>query len=245
LLLLEVPVMSSKGKPPGKRKPTPKAKPAPKHDPTTRPRRAGAAAGGSRPQPQQRRRLSATERARRQRRQRLRATASILAAVLVVAVAVGLVVQRKQADAQALRTLGVQTFPNLGQRHLQSGQSFTGYNSTPPTSGPHDPAPAPCGVSSQSIPNTVQVHDLEHGVVTVQYRPTLDPTQIATLQQLGRSYPSHVIVAPYPGLPEPVAATAWTKLLALGHADVGKLRRFIGLFRQHGPEAGVSCPNNG
>ncbi len=198
--------MSSKGKPPGKRKPTPKAKPAPKHDPTTTPRRAGAAAGGSRPQPQQRRRLSATERARRQRRQRLRATASILAAVLVVAVAVGLVVQRKQADAQALRT---------------------------------------CGVSSQSIPNTVQVHDLEHGVVTVQYRPTLDPTQIATLQQLGRSYPSHVIVAPYPGLPEPVAATAWTKLLALGHADVGKLRRFIGLFRQHGPEAGVSCPNNG
>ena len=115
--------MSSKGKPPGKRKPTPKAKPAPKHDPTTTPRRAGAAAGGSRPQPQQRRRLSATERARRQRRQRLRATASILAAVLVVAVAVGLVVQRKQADAQALRTLGVQTFPNLGQRHLQSGSA--------------------------------------------------------------------------------------------------------------------------
>ena len=170
------------------------------------------------------------------------------AGLLLVAVAVGLVVQRSKSQANQavqVRALGVQTFPNQGQRHLQLGQDFTRYNSTPPTSGPHDPTPVPCGVSTQPIPNTVQVHDLEHGVVMVQYRPDLDPRQVGALQALGRSYPSHVIVAPYPGLPEPVAATAWTKVLALDRADTGKLRRFIGLFRQRGPEVGIPCPTSG
>jgi len=204
---------------------------------TARPSKPGKPAPSKRP-----RRPSAAERAAARRRRRLRIIAWVAAAVLVVGGAVGFAIQRSQADARAVRALGVQTFANQGQQHLQPGQDHTGYNSTPPTSGPHSPAPAPCGVSRQPIPNTVQVHDLEHGVVMVQYRPGLDPSQVAALEALGRSFTSHVIVAPYPGLPTAVAATAWTKLMTLDHADAGKLRRFIDLFRQHGPEAGVACP---
>jgi hypothetical protein len=192
-----------------------------------------------------RRRLSAAERAAAARRRRLRIIAVVTAAVLVVSGAVGFAVQRNQANARAIRALGVQTFADQGREHLQPGQDYTNYDSTPPTSGPHDPSPAPCGISSQPIPNTVQVHDLEHGVVMIQYRPGLDPSQVTALQALGRSYSSHVIVAPYPNLPTPVAATAWTKLMRLDHADVGKLRRFIDRFRQHGPEAGIPCPSSG
>ena len=192
-----------------------------------------------------RRRPSAAERAAAARRRRLRIIAVVTAAVLVVGAAIGLAVQRSQSNARAVRALGVQTFANQGQDHLQPGQDYSGYNSTPPTSGPHDPSPAPCGISSQPIPNTVQVHDLEHGVVMVQYRPGLDPGQVSALEALGRSYSSHVIVAPYPNLPTQVAATAWTKLMRLDRADVGKLRRFIDLFRQKGPEAGVPCPSSG
>jgi hypothetical protein len=192
-----------------------------------------------------RHRPSAAERAAARRRRRLRTVAWLTAGVLLVGGAVGFAVARSQANARAVRALGVQTFPSQGQQHLQAGQDYTGYNSTPPTSGPHDPTPAPCGVSSQPIPNTVQVHDLEHGVVMVQYRPGLDPGQVQALEALGRSYSSHVIVAPYPGLPSPVAATAWTKLMTLDRADTGKLRRFITLFRQHGPEVGVPCPSRG
>ncbi len=192
--------------------------------------------------PKGRHRPSAAERAAARRRRRLRTVVWITAAVLVVGGAVGFAVVRSQAGARAIRELGVQTFANQGQQHLQPGQDYTSYNSKPPTSGPHAPAPAPCGVSSQPVPNTVQVHDLEHGVVMVQYRPGLDPGQVQALEALGRSYSSHVLVAPYPGLPTAVAATAWTKLMALDRADTGKLRRFIGQFRQHGPEAGVACP---
>jgi len=175
----------------------------------------------------------------------MRIVAWVTAGVLVVGGAIGFAIQRSQTNARALRALGVQTFANQGQDHLQPGQAYTAYNSTPPTSGPHDPSPAPCGISTDPISNTVQVHDLEHGVVMVQYRPGLDPSQVTALQTLGRSYSSHVIMAPYPNLPTPVAASAWTKLMRLDRADVGKLRGFIERFRQHGPEAGIPCPSSG
>jgi hypothetical protein len=203
------------------------------------------AAKARKPQPSGRRRPSAAERAAAQRRRRLRIIAWITAAVLLVGGAIGFAVVRSQAGARADRELGVQTFASQGQEHLQPGQDYSAYNSTPPTSGPHSPSPAPCGISSQPIPSTVQVHDLEHGVVMIQYRPGLDPAQVQALEGLGRSYSSHVIVAPYPGLPTQVAATAWTKLMALDRVDVGKLRRFADRYRQHGPEVGIPCPSSG
>jgi hypothetical protein len=181
--------------------------------------------------------------------ERRRTAVMVAVAVLaVVALTAGGVLRARQArseararDAQAA-ALGVQTFPDQGRRHLEHGQAYSGYNSIPPTSGPHDPIPAPCGVYTTPISDPVQVHDLEHGVVLIQYRPGLDPAQVQALEALGRSYPSQVIVAPYPRLPEAVAATAWTKLLALSSADLPKLRSFIALFRGHGPEQGVPCP---
>jgi len=187
-------------------------------------------------------RLSAAERARAKRR---RLTNRIVVAAVVVILAGGiaaLLVSRNLSQQAAVRDLHVQSLANLGQDHLDPGGKYSKYNSTPPTSGPHDPTPAPCGVTKEPIPNEVQVHDLEHGVIMVQYQPNLDAGQVAQLEALGRSYDSHVIVAPYPGLPTPVAATAWTKLMNLPNADTGKLKRFIGRYRQKGPEPGVPCP---
>lgn len=201
--------------------------------------KGGRPAPGARPG---KHRLSAAERARAKRRRTLR-TITIVAAVVVVAGGIaGLLVSRNLAQQSAIRDLHVQSLPNQGQDHLDPGGKYTQYNSTPPTSGPHDPTPAPCGVTPEPIPNEVQVHDLEHGVIMVQYRPGLDQAQVGRLEALGRSYNSHVIVAPYPGLKTAVAATAWTKLMALESADTGKLRRFIDLYRQKGPEVGIACP---
>jgi Protein of unknown function (DUF3105) len=199
-------------------------------------------AGQARPRPQGRHRLSAAERAAAKRSRQRRILVGTIATVLVVGGIAGLVVQRNLSRGSAVRALDVQTFPNQGRTHLSPGGKYTKYNSVPPTSGPHDPTPAPCGVSSQPIPNEVQVHDLEHGVIMVQYRPGLDQEQVQALEKLGRSYSSHVIVAPYQGLSTPVAVTAWTKLMTLDRADEGKIRRFIDLYRQRGPEVGIPCP---
>jgi hypothetical protein len=172
----------------------------------------------------------------------MRAIVATVVSVLVVGSIVGIVLQRNASRSAALHSLNVQTLADQGRTHLSPGGKFGKYNSTPPTSGPHDPNPAPCGVSSQQIPNEVQVHDLEHGVVMVQYRPGLERAQVQSLEALGRSYSSHVIVAPYPGLNTPVAVTAWTKLMPLDRADTGKIRGFVDLYRQHGPEGAVACP---
>jgi hypothetical protein len=201
--------------------------------------KGGRPASGARPG---KHRLSAAERARAKRRRMLRAITVAAAAVVVAGGVAGLLVSRNLAQQAAIRDLHIQSLPNLGQDHLDPGGKYTKYNSTPPTSGPHDPTPAPCGVTTEPIPNEVQVHDLEHGVIMVQYRPGLDQAQVSQLEALGRSYSSHVIVAPYPGLQTAVAATAWTKLMTLDSPDTGKLRRFIDLYRQKGPEPGVACP---
>ena len=198
--------------------------------------------GQARPRPQGRHRLSAAERAEIKRRKRLRAIVISLVTVVVIGTIAGVVLMRNASRDAALRELNVRTFPDQGRTHLSAGGKYASYNSTPPTSGPHDPNPAPCGVSTEPIPNEVQVHDLEHGAVMVQYRPGLDQAQVQALTTLGRSYSSHVIVAPYTGLSTPVAVTAWTKLMTLDRADTGKIRTFIDLYRQHGPEAGVPCP---
>lgn len=199
----------------------------------------GSRPAGSRPG---RHRLSAAERARQKRRRTIRALTITAVAVVVIGSIVGLVVSRNVAQQAAIRDLHVQTLANLGQGHLDPGGKYTKYNSTPPTSGPHDPTAAPCGVTTEPISNEVQVHNLEHGVIMVQYRPGLETAQVSRLEALGRSYSSHVIVAPYPGLRTAVAATAWTRLMTLDDADTGKLRRFIDLYRQKGPERGVPCP---
>jgi hypothetical protein len=206
------------------------------------PARGARAPGQGRPAPQRRHRLSAAERAALKRRKRTRLLVVTLVSVLVVGSVVGFVLQRNASHDSALRSLKVQTLADQGRTHLSPGGKFAKYNSTPPTSGPHDPNPAPCGVSTNPIPNEVQVHDLEHGVIMVQYRPGLDRAQVRSLEALGRSYTSHVLVAPYPGLNTPVAVTGWTKLMTLDRADTGKIRTFVDLYRQHGPEGAVPCP---
>jgi hypothetical protein len=204
--------------------------------------RSARPAGQGRPGPRGRHRLSATERAAIKHRKRTRVLVATVVAVFVAGAVGGLVAQRNVSKNALRRSMNVQTLADQGRTHLSAGGKFSKYNSTPPTSGPHDPNPAPCGISSQAIPNEVQVHDLEHGVIMLQYRPGLDRGQVKTLEDLGRSYSSHVIVAPYPGLNTPVAATAWTKLMALDRVDTRKLRAFIDLYRQRGPEIGIPCP---
>ncbi|KKK81923.1 hypothetical protein LCGC14_2808550, partial [marine sediment metagenome] len=40
----------------------------------------------------------------------------------------------------------IQTFEDQGREHLTPGQVYDFYNSDPPTTGPHSPAPAEWGV---------------------------------------------------------------------------------------------------
>ena len=70
------------------------------------------------------------------------------------------------------------------------------------TSGWHyaDQVASP-GIHAEPVPNEVQVHNLEHGEVMVQYDCPLGcPDTVAALERIVRSYPKKVILAPYPGI---------------------------------------------
>ena len=163
----------------------------------------------------------------------------VAAAVLAFAALVyWLVGPQSGSGAQTFR---VQTIPIQGQQHVPRGQQHPPYNSKPPTSGWHyGDAVAPWGVATEQIPDEVQVHNLEHGGIMIQYDcpggAAGCPEMVAQLEQIVRSYRSKVILAPYQGIGHPIALTAWRKLAYLDRVDEAFIRRFIDTNKDKGPE---------
>lgn len=133
---------------------------------------------------------------------------------------------------------GVERPSNLGSGHVDPSESVN-YPTPTPTSGAHSVSSARCGLITDGLPLEFAVHSLEHGVVVVWYRPDLEENLLPDLQVLLGQWDSHVIVAPNPGISEPIVATAWNRLQRF--EDVGQgLSEFIDVYRQRGPES-VPC----
>jgi hypothetical protein len=132
----------------------------------------------------------------------------------------------------------IQEFPIQGRTHIQRGQSHPAYNSTPPTSGWHyaDQVASP-GVHAEAIPNEVQVHNLEHGEIMVQYDcPSGCAETVSALERIVKSYPKKVLLAPYPGMGRPIALTSWGRLMYLDTPDEATIRAFVKAYKDKGPE---------
>jgi Protein of unknown function (DUF3105) len=118
------------------------------------------------------------------------------------------------------------------------------YETSPPVAGPHSTA-VPCGVYAEQIPDENQVHNLEHGAVGVQYKPDLPVAQIRRIEELARSYDSHVFTGPYEDMDPNIALTAWGHMVRLDSFEEQTIRDFIDEFAQDGdaPEAFQDCSN--
>jgi hypothetical protein len=158
-------------------------------------------------------------------------------AIAVVGVAAFLIFRPLPEELAA-----VERFANAGDRHLAAGEAVPDYNSNPATSGDHSSSPAQCGIYLSEIPDEIQLHNLEHGTVAIQYRPDLDPVQIDSLQDYARSKPSHILLAPRADLSDPVIVTSWTRMLRLQEADINTIDIYYDQFAFTGPEVGVACP---
>ncbi len=132
----------------------------------------------------------------------------------------------------------VQQFADQGRDHLSAGTSYNAYNSNPPTSGPHAPAPAPWGVSATPLPKEVPVHNMEHGGVVIWLNcaaaPPLSQADCATMaSQLGAivrdavAAGKLVVMTPYPDMEQRIALTAWRTLDAFAEFDEARVRDFI------------------
>lgn len=110
--------------------------------------------------------------------------------------------------------------PSVDSKHVP-------YDSIPPTSGPHVPFVVAPGVYRSPIADEIQLHDLEHGHVLVQYARSLPKDEVKALESIARRYPRDVVVAPYPKLRSGVALTAWGRIERLPSDDTTKIRTFV------------------
>lgn len=130
------------------------------------------------------------------------------------------------------------SFPSEGRGHTTGRVT---YGTNPPTSGPHNPAPAPDRVYTTAPPAVNYVHSLEHGRIELQYRPGAPAAVSAALRAVYTESPHHVLLFPNnTGMPFLVAATAWKHRLGCARFNArvpAALRSFRDAYRDHGPEA--------
>ena len=138
---------------------------------------------------------------------------------------------------------------SLGNKHIENiTDAHDPYNSLPPTSGTHVGGKAQWGISDSSIPDELQLHNLEDGGVVVQYNcvPSVDPQSQATpsaqvqneckklveiLSGIVKKYPDKVLMAPYPKLDSRIALTAWTRIDKFNDFDQERVQKFIKAFK--------------
>jgi hypothetical protein len=133
---------------------------------------------------------------------------------------------------QNLRPMPGEAAEDLGNRHLAEGETYDGYNTTPPTSGPHYQSKASDGVHTEPVPNELQLHNLEDGAVMVQYNCPDECDELAEqLALIVSRYDSDVILAPYPTMESRIALTAWTRIDRLQEFDEDRIVDFIDAYR--------------
>jgi len=171
------------------------------------------------------------EEERRRQAARRRRSLAIYGGVIVAVLVVGGLIARS-----ALRPGLGEYFPSQGRDHMNIGQPHPAYNSNPPTSGWHAPAPANWGTYRTEIPDEVLVHNLEHGGIWISYKDPSDTALLEKLEALASRYPSKVIVTPRPKDDSKIAVAAWEHLLKLDAYDEKRIVEFINAYRNKGPE---------
>lgn len=77
-------------------------------------------------------------------------------------------------------------FPDEGRGHTAEPRTKANYDTNPPTSGDHGPAPAQDGLypTGNEPPIANWMHTLEHGRILLQYKPGTDADAVAALTTL-------------------------------------------------------------
>lgn len=124
-----------------------------------------------------------------------------------------------------------------GAEHIPDTQKATDHNSVPPTSGQHYARTAPDGIQAAPVPDEVQVHNLEHGQIMIQYTCAC-PDLAQQLAVFAQRYPKWVLVAPYPNpnVGARIALTAWGYLDTFDEFDEARITNFIEARKNKGPE---------
>jgi Protein of unknown function (DUF3105) len=166
----------------------------------------------------------------------VRRVALALAAVVVaVGAVIGLVLvlgSRDQGGVGSANAAGPgRVFPDQGDHHLKPGEPRPGYDSMPPTSGPHHPVPVTRDAARLS--DDQLLHALELGDVVLLYGQARPPAPLVSTQRAvaGPFSPAlaaqgqAVILGRRPGT-RGVVAVAWRRLLSAASPTDPRLAHF-------------------
>lgn len=162
---------------------------------------------------------------------------AVVAPLLLVAVLVAFALMTRQPK-EDIPDVG-EAITIQGREHIKVGVSHGEYNSNPPTSGWHYEVPAEWGVYTKELPQEQLIHNLEHGGIVIQYKPTLDKETIAQLEDLKKSeFECKLVVAPYNNLDTHIniALTAWGRLHESAEYNETDIKNFIKKYKDTGPE---------
>jgi len=203
---------------------------------------------------QAQRRLAAEEaKMRRERQKSVRALGALIALFIVVGGAAFTFYTREIFKPP----IPGEEVPIMESYHLKSGtEAHPPYSTTPPTSGPHIGSLPDWGVHTVPITNELAVHVLEDAGININYQPNLDKATVDRLAALTKSYSdlvtedsedNHVVMAPYPGLSDPIVLTAWRHIYRLKEFDEAGIRAFIDTYKNidHHIESGDRPANAG
>lgn len=133
----------------------------------------------------------------------------------------------------------LQLYPGLEPAHTESRVS---YDQTPPVGGPHNPAWLNCGVYEEEQQDENGVHTLEHGAIWITYDPA--STTDAEIEALAALAPdTYAVVAPYPGIGDAMAISAWGAQLRFTDVDDPAVEDFLTEFWRspNSPEPSAPC----
>lgn len=198
-------------------------------------------------------RMEAQRRAqRRKTMRRIYGTGVLVVVVAAIVVAVMFTGRQRAALVADLNAAAdpagctpVQNHPDEGATHVDTPVE---YRTNPPTSGDHLGRWERTGVHNLPIQNEVQVHNLEHGHVGVQYIPDqLDEATLDALEDVVRANDEWSFMAPKDDLEHPLAFNAWTRSSTCAvpgaAGDVAEFARlFIETQRDHGRESIPGTP---
>lgn len=163
--------------------------------------------------------------------------AGVVAIAAVLAIAIYNTMQDRAVATASIE--GVKLYPGLERGHVEG---VVNYPQTPAVGGPHNAVWQNCGIYDQPIVQEHAVHSLEHGAVWIAYRPDLPADQVEILRSQVRGN-AYALLAPYPGLPTAVVASAWGVQLQLDDAGDARLNTFLRKYMQgpQTPELGATC----
>ncbi len=102
------------------------------------------------------------------------------------------------------------------------------YSTDPPTSGPYVQELALAGFHSSTIPDPVQVANLERGYAIVHFNPSAGAGLEGQMRRLAREFEGQdVIVQPDETLVSAVVLTAWGRIDELDEFDKDRIYEFV------------------